>query len=122
MKHETVDDLIIDVCGGEADTVLRADGRITIDSSPAFRDRLLEILHQKSNSTLTVDLTHVTYIDCSGLATLVEALKVARVGDTTLNLRLHDRPRYLLEVTGLLPLFEAPSARTAGAVSKDEKC
>jgi hypothetical protein len=46
-------------------------------------------------------------MDVSGVATLLEALKIARPRKTRLELTgLHDRPRYLLEVTGLPSLFE----------------
>jgi anti-anti-sigma regulatory factor len=46
-------------------------------------------------------------MDLSGVATLLEALKTARARTIGLELTgLHDRPRYLLELTGLLSLFE----------------
>lgn len=97
----------ISVVGSKAGVTLSLSGRISIDSSPELRERLLALLDQQSVRALTIDLTEVSYIDCSGLATLVEALKVAHARKTTLLLRgLHDRPRYLLEVTGLLGLFE----------------
>lgn len=83
------------------------DGRLTIDSSPLLRDRLLALLHGETLEKLTLDLSDVPYMDVSGVATLLEALKIARARKTGLELTgLHDRPRYLLEVTGLLSLFE----------------
>ena len=83
------------------------DGRLTIDSSPLLRDRLLALLHGETLEKLTLDLSDVPYMDVSGVATLLEALKIARARKTRLELTgLHDRPRYLLEVTGLLSLFE----------------
>ncbi len=96
------------VSAGQGVTLLTVKGWVTIDSSPALRDRLLAILRQESPLALTIDLTAVPYIDTSGLATLVEGLKIARAGNITLRLSLHERPRYLMEVTGLLALFEAP--------------
>jgi anti-sigma B factor antagonist len=107
MNSKVIEGLSVDVSGGEGGKLLSVKGRITVDSSPTLRDRLLAILRQESPPTLTIDLTAVPYIDCSGLATLVEALKIARAVKTKLRLRLHDRPRYLFEVTGLLPFFES---------------
>ena len=96
------------VSAEQGGTRLTVEGRITIDSSPALRDRLFDILRQNSPTALIIDLTAVPYIDTSGLATLVEGLKIARAGNIPLRLSLHERPRYLMEVTGLLALFEAP--------------
>ena len=88
-------------------TVLSLKGRLTIESSPSLRDRLLTVLHRPSLETLTIDLADVPYMDGSGIATLIEALKVARTRNKTLRLSgLQDRVHYLLEITGLLPLFQ----------------
>ena len=99
--------LRISVTRSEGGALVSLDGRVTIDSSPALRDRLLAMLHGETLQHLTVDLSDVPYMDLSGVATLLEALKKARARKTGLELTgLHDRPRYLLEVTGLLSLFE----------------
>jgi anti-sigma B factor antagonist len=120
MKPKMVEPLGIAVSAGESGTVLTVNGNVTIDSSSELRDRLLAILHQKSPPVLTLDLTAVPYVDCSGLATLVEALKFARAVKTRLRLRLHERPLYLLTVTGLLPLFDASPDTTAIGISRGE--
>ena len=99
--------LRISVTRTEGGALVTLSGRLTIDSSPALRDRLLAILQRETLQDLTVDLLDVPYMDLSGVATLLEILKVARSRNTSLQLKgLHDRPLYLLEVTGLLPLFE----------------
>lgn len=115
-----VEPLSIEVSAEEGGAVLTVDGRVTIDSSPALRDRLLAILRQEPLPVLTIDLTAAPYVDSSGLATLVEALKLARAVKTTLRLRLHERPLYLLKVTGLLPLFDASPDATPSSVSKED--
>jgi len=95
------------------------DGRLTIDSSPLLRDRLLALLHGETLEKLTLDLSDVPYMDVSGVATLLEALKIARARKTRLELTgLHDRPRYLLEVTGLLSLFETCGRISAPSIQK----
>jgi anti-sigma B factor antagonist len=82
-------------------------GRLTIDSSPELRNQLLSVLNGETLENLVIDLSDVPYVDLSGVATLLETLRIARGRNTGLQLKgLHDRPRYLLEVTGLLSLFE----------------
>jgi len=54
-----------------------------------------------------VDLSGVSYIDTSGLATLVEAVRIARKQGTRLILGgIHDQPRYFFEITHLDRLFD----------------
>lgn len=95
------------------------DGRLTIDSSPELRERLLALLRREPLANLTVDLSDVPYVDLSGIATLLEALKIARACNINLQLTgLHDRPHYLFEVTGLLSLFEASGPKGASPIQK----
>jgi anti-sigma B factor antagonist len=81
-------------------------GRIDIDSSPAVRDELIALLHAPHPKVVSIDLSGVTHIDSSGVATLIEALKIARSCKTELRLQgLHDRLHRLFEATGILSLF-----------------
>ena len=81
-------------------------GRITIDSSPGVQLLLLRRLESPSCQTLTVDFCEVAYVDTSGLAMLVEILRAAHTRGKTFQLSgLRERPRFLLEATGLLHLF-----------------
>jgi anti-sigma B factor antagonist len=99
--------------------VLRLQGRIDIDSSPDLRDRLLELLERQSSKAITVDLAEVPYIDPSGIATFIEALKVSRRNNVTFCLQgLTGSVRHLFEVTGVLNLFEAGSCPTRSFGSK----
>ncbi|HXK06480.1 MAG TPA: STAS domain-containing protein [Verrucomicrobiae bacterium] len=82
-------------------------GRITIDSSPDLQTLLLRRVESPDCRTLTVDLYDVAYIDTSGLAMLMELLRAARLQAKDLRLSgLRERPRYLLEATRLLHLFQ----------------
>ncbi|MGA2073687.1 MAG: STAS domain-containing protein [Terriglobia bacterium] len=106
-ESATIEDLSIQVTHSGREAVISLSGRVTIDSSPGLRKELHALLGQQSPPTLIVDLSELSYIDCSGIATLVEALRIARQSDTKLQLRgLRDGPRHLLEVTGLLHLFD----------------
>jgi anti-anti-sigma factor len=98
--------IVVDRSGTEV--IVRLNGRIDVDSSPDIRDCLLAILSGKQSvHAVIVDLSDVNHIEASGIATLVEALKIAGPRQTRLHLRgLHGSVLRLFEVTGLLPLFE----------------
>ena len=89
------------------EVIVRLNGRIDVDSSPDVRDCLLAILSGKQLvHAVTVDLNDVTHIEASGIATLVEALKIAGHRRIRLQLQgLNGSVRRLFDVTGLLPLF-----------------
>jgi anti-sigma B factor antagonist len=111
--------LEVTVKHGEQRIFVYLRGLLNFDSSPDFRDQLLAILREQSPKVLIVDLTQVSYIDSSGIATLLEALKIARTCQTTLCLQgLQGRVVHLFEVTGLSTLFEASGDGNAPAESK----
>ena len=112
-------DLSISVSDSEGGAVVCLSGRVSVDSSPNLRERLHAVLKRPSLPALTIDLAELAYIDCSGVATLIEALRISRSRKTRLQLRgLRDRPRYLLEVTGLLRLFETTERTSESSASK----
>jgi anti-sigma B factor antagonist len=109
-----VESLNIAVEHGEERAFVRLRGHIGLDSSPDLRDRLLAILQGQPPKTIIVDLTEVSYIDASGIATLLEALKVARNRQVTLCLKgLQGRMVRFFEVTGLLSVFETAGCEDA---------
>ncbi len=57
-------------------TVVAFEGDVDLESSPEARKILLESLSKASS--LLVDLSAVTYIDSSGVASLVESFQSAR--------------------------------------------
>jgi anti-anti-sigma factor len=92
------------------DTVVRVKGRVDVDSSPDVRDRLRAILSSDPlPPTVTVDLSDVTSIEASGIATLIEALKVARHREIRFRLQGHGSVFQLFESAGLLALFDKSS-------------
>ena len=93
-----------------ADTVVRLNGRVDVDSSPDVRDRLRAILSSDPlPHAVTVDLSDVTSIEASGIATLIEALKVARHREIRFRLRGQGSVFQLFESAGLLALFDKSS-------------
>lgn len=108
------DSLDITVDHGEERALLRLHGHVGIDTSPDLRDRLQAILQGQPPKIIIVDLTEVSFIDASGIATLLEALKVARSRQVTWCLKgLHGRVVRLFEVTGLLSVFETAGCKDA---------
>jgi anti-sigma B factor antagonist len=82
------------------------EGRVTIDNSNEVRERLAAALRLQP-SQLDVDLSRVTYIDLSGLATLLEATRIARGQNGRLLLNgIQGQVAYLLEATHLAELFD----------------
>jgi anti-anti-sigma factor len=81
-------------------------GRITVENSGEMSSALTNALRKKPKK-LSVDLSEVSYIDTSGLATLLQAAGVAHKQGTRLVLdALQEQPRYLLEITQFDRLFD----------------
>lgn len=113
------DDLEITLQPGASCTIVRLRGHFNIDSSPTVRDRLLLLLRAQSPEPVIVDLTDVTYIDSSGIATLIEGLKLARMRETTLRVQgLQGRLLHLFQVTGMSALFDTNGCGSASSVSQ----
>jgi anti-sigma B factor antagonist len=100
-------EILVDQAGKDA--VVRLTGRIDVDSSPDLRDHLRTLLSEKAlPQAIIVDLAGVTYIETSGVATLIESLRIARHRQINFRLRgLSGAALRLFEVTGVLALFEA---------------
>ena len=96
--------------GGIGMQIVSLEGRITVDNANGMRRTLADALLPRLPK-LTVDLSGVTYMDTSGLATLMEAMRLARRQGTRLVLTgIQDQPRYLLEITDLDQVFEIERA------------
>lgn len=88
-------------------TVVDVVGDVDLYNSPEVRKVLLETLKEKRAPRVIVNLKEVRYIDSSGVASLVEGLKVSR----TLNSRfilygLSPAAREVLELSRLIKVFE----------------
>ncbi len=115
----TATDLKIILDEGDGPTLVHLRGRLSVDSSPAFRDQLLAALRGQPTKAVVVDMTEVSYIDISGIASLIEGLKIARHRQNTLCLKgLQGRVLHLFEFAGLLDLFETNGSRSASSTSK----
>jgi anti-sigma B factor antagonist len=95
------------VQGSEQSTVAVA-GRVTVDSSPHLRSILLELIRRGKAALVTIDLSAVSYVDMSGMAILLEALKAARGRSVKLSVTgMSGQVRTLAEVAQLDAVFRA---------------
>jgi anti-sigma B factor antagonist len=112
--------LVISVDQVGKDAVIRVSGRVDVDSSPDLRDRLRTLLSEEAlPQAIIVDLAGVSYIETSGIATMIEALRIARHHKTSFRLQgLSGAALRLFEVTGVLALFEANNSGQSGSGQK----
>lgn len=86
--------------------VIKLAGRLDTSTSPDFRKAALRLYLKRKCKHLTIDFTDVSYIDTSGLATLIEILVTAKERCAQLTLSgLNEKVRYLLDVNGLMGFF-----------------
>ncbi len=105
-ENKRVDKQEVDIATTGDGTLARVCGRIDIDSSPALRDRFLALLEGQHAKVVSIDLSAVTHIDSSGVATLIEALRIARNQNIEVKLQgLEGRLLRLFQATGILSLF-----------------
>lgn len=87
-------------------TVCHVEGEININSSPDIK-KAFDRLIAKKTPKIVVNFSKVTYVDSSGLATLVEILKNMRAYGGKLRLtNLSAKIKSLFEITKLEKLFD----------------
>ena len=85
-------------------TVVALKGEVDLENSPAARQLLLQCIDDAAQ--VLVDLSGVTYIDSSGVASLVEALQASRKNGTGFALAAASEPtRRVLELARLDRVF-----------------
>lgn len=89
----------------DAARVIEVSGEIDLYTSPSVREAILAAVGDK-RSPLVVNLAGVTYIDSSGVATLVEGLQLSRGFDGEFRLAgLSERVREVFELARLEKVF-----------------
>ncbi len=95
----------LEVIKKEKFSILKLSGDVDLYSSPQVRKKILSLI-TKSNKNLLVDLAEVTYMDSSGVATLVEALQLTNKNSGTLKLySLRDAIKDVFELSRLDKVF-----------------
>lgn len=101
-------EITVHVMPASSQLTVAVAGRVTVDSSPNLRSALLELLRRGAAPVMVIDLSAVTYLDMSGLATLLEALKAARERLVKLLVTgISGEARTLVEIAQLDTIFRA---------------
>jgi anti-sigma B factor antagonist len=88
-------------------TIFDISGDVDMSNSPELRKALLHEIRDLRASRVIVNLSGVKYMDSSGVASLVEALKASRDTSSTLVLfGLSASTREVLQLSRLLKVFE----------------
>jgi anti-anti-sigma factor len=107
MTELTTGSDLVPAARGEGDAVIASlRGEIDLHNSSELRDAMLTVLLRGDPKKLVLDLALVPYMDSSGLAVLVEALKrMQRRGGRIFLINLQPRVKGLLEIARLDTLF-----------------
>ena len=88
-------------------TIFDVSGDVDLATSPELRKALLRELRELRMPRVVLNLKAVRYIDSSGVASLVEGLKVSRdVGSRLILYGLNTTVREVLQLSKLLRIFE----------------
>ena len=111
-------ELSLNVRAVEGQPVLDVIGEVDVYSAPELRERLSELINA-SSSSLIVNLADVTFLDSTGIGTLVAGLnRAVQFGGTLTLVSDHDRILKLFRITGLDSVFSIrPSIDEALATS-----
>ncbi len=87
--------------------VVGVRGELDTYTAPRLRDRLREVIDSEGSHVLQLELSEMTFVDSSGLAVFVDALKRVRQRGGTLTLHAPTRPTVkVLEISGLDKVFD----------------
>jgi anti-sigma B factor antagonist len=108
-------EIVVERSGNSA--VLTPKGDVDMARSPVLRKAIGDAM-KSSPDRLVLDLSAVSYMDSSGLATLVEALQNSRKGAVPLSLcALTPRVRSILEIARLNTVFSLFDSREQALAS-----
>jgi anti-sigma B factor antagonist len=101
-------ELSVETRHADAGTVVVAIGRVTVDSSPHLRLVLHDAIVAAAATGVVIDLTGISYLDTSAIATLLEAATLALADGVSLRVTgLHGHPRFVAEGAELDHIFLA---------------
>ena len=88
-------------------TVFDITGHIDLATSPELRKALLHEIREQRKERVVINLTHVKYMDSSGLASLIEGLKASReIGSRFVLFGLNTTVREVFHLSKLTTFFE----------------
>ena len=99
-------EITVHVVPGSNQLTVAVAGRTTVDTSPDLRSVLLKLLRRGTTPVAVIDLSALSYLDMSGVATLLEALKTARERSVKLHLAgMSGQVRALAEIAQLDTIY-----------------
>lgn len=86
--------------------VVRVDGEIDAYTAPKLREVLIPMTEKQGASTI-IDLSHVSYMDSTGLGVFIGALKSVNAHNGTMKIiGLTQRVERLFNITGLAEVID----------------
>jgi anti-sigma B factor antagonist len=103
-----IGEMAIETSQGPSESRISVTGRLVIESSPRVLASLMKAIRKATSAVLVIDLSALSYLDTSGVATLLEAARVASVQGVRLRvIGLTGEPRMLAQITELDVIFRA---------------
>jgi anti-sigma B factor antagonist len=101
-------EMAIETAQRPSESRISVTGRLVIESSPRFRASLMKAIRTATSAVLVIDLSALSYLDTSGVATLLEAARVASAQGVRLRvIGLTGEPRMLAQITELAVILRA---------------
>lgn len=98
-------DLDLETIQRDGASVLTLRGEIDVYTAPLLRQALVDIIDQ-GNLDVVVDMSHVDFLDSTGLGVLVEGLKRVKTrGGTLAIVATQDKILKIFDITGLNKAF-----------------
>jgi len=99
--------LPIEITTADQSTIFKPVGDIDMSRSPHLRTALAEVQRPAPDKRIIINLEEVPYMDSSGVATLVEAMQIARKHGGQIKLcNLNQRVLSIIEIARLDTIFK----------------
>ena len=100
--------MAIETWPGPSESRISVTGGLVIESSPRLRVLLMKAIRKGTSAVLVIDLSGLSYLDTSGVATLLEAARVASGRGVRVRVTgLTGEPRMLAQIVELDVIFRA---------------
>lgn len=97
----------VDTIGDRSCAVVHVQGDVDVKTSPELRAVILDLIENRGQQRVILDLSRAPHVDSSGVASFVEALREAKKRNARFILcGLNKAPRHVLDVTRLRNVFE----------------
>jgi anti-sigma B factor antagonist len=92
-------------------TVVEVCGEVDLATAPQLRDALADVVEVQGSLDVALDFSATSFLDSTGIAVVVAALKALREKGGRLHVSAASSPvRKVLEISGLLDILSVPDA------------